>query len=159
MAYIEPIQSWHDPYLEKIVHQVLGEFGAFGPGFACADPQLVALSEYYGQTEKAAYFVALDDQRQVLGGAGIGPLPGQTHLCELQKMYLLPEGRSKGLGQQLMTHCLTFARSYYQGCYLETLAKMDSAQNLYRRNGFTPLEHPLGETGHTRCDTWYYQDL
>ncbi|MFM2484835.1 GNAT family N-acetyltransferase [Celerinatantimonas yamalensis] len=158
MATIELIQPQHDLAIATIVRDVLAEFGAVGAGYACADPHLASLSQFYQGADRS-YWVALDDNGEVLGGAGIGPLDGTEQLCELQKMYLLGAGRGQGLGQQLMTQCLTFARQRYQQCYLETLAHMDSAQKLYRRNGFVRLNAPLGMTGHSNCDTWYLCEL
>lgn len=154
MAIIELIKPEHDAQIEQIVHTVLAEFGASGPGYACADPQLKSLSRFY-RPQKMNYWVALDEHHKVLGGAGIGPLSGSDDICELQKMYLLPEGRSLGVGQQLMQTCLEFAKQYYSACYLETLEHMNKAQKLYRRNGFEQINQPLGQTGHSRCNTWY----
>ncbi|CAG9297989.1 GNAT family N-acetyltransferase [Celerinatantimonas diazotrophica] len=158
MAVIELIKPEHDAQIEQIVHTVLAEFGASGPGYACADPQLKSLSHFY-RPEKMNYWVALNEHNKVLGGAGIGPLTATEGFCELQKMYLLPEGRSLGIGQQLMQTCLAFAQHYYQACYLETLDHMDSAQKLYRRNGFKRISQPLGQTGHSRCNTWYLRSF
>ncbi len=39
----------------------------------------------------------------------------------------------------------------YRTCYLETLAPMDRARDLYERFGFPPLEIPMGDTGHLGC--------
>ncbi|MFM2483160.1 GNAT family N-acetyltransferase [Celerinatantimonas sp. YJH-8] len=154
---IESIQPHHDAQMADIVRTVLASFGATGPGYACADPQVDYLSQFY-QGDDRHYWVVVE-QGKVLGGGGIGPLPGYESTCELQKMYMLPEGRGRGLGQALMDKCLEFARSRYQYCYLETLTQMDAAQKMYRRNQFKLLDKPLGATGHNRCDVWFLKDL
>lgn len=156
---IELIQPEHDAQMAQIVRDVLLSFGASGPGYACADPQLDHLSEFYAEADDRRYWVVLDENQKVLGGGGIGPLPGVAGYCELQKMYMLPEGRGRGLGQALMDRALAFAATQYRFCYLETLTHMDAAQNLYRRNHFQRIDHPLGATGHSNCDVWYLRTL
>ena len=47
----------------------------------------------------------------------------------------------------------------YRECYLETLAQMDRARDLYERFGFLPLEAPMGDTGHFGCNRWYALSL
>lgn len=55
---------------------------------------------------RSAYFVAIDDRR-IVGGGGVAPLQGGPHdVCELKKLYLLPEARGRGIGQALLTRCL-----------------------------------------------------
>jgi putative acetyltransferase len=36
---------------------------------------------------------------------------------------------------------------------------MDAAKKLYLRSGFTPLDAPLGDTGHGGCNAFYALDL
>jgi putative acetyltransferase len=75
-------------------------------------------------------------------------------------MYRLPAARGLGLGRRMLEMCLQSARDLgYRKCYLETLAQMDSAQELYERFGFLPLEAPMGDTGHFGCNRWYAMSL
>ncbi|MGH8211723.1 MAG: GNAT family N-acetyltransferase, partial [Rhodanobacteraceae bacterium] len=98
---------------------------------------------------------------RVLGGAGIAPLSGGNEdVCELRKMYFLPELRGRGAGRALMQRCLDAARRLGFGrCYLETLTGMDSAQALYSKFGFARLEGPLGTTGHHGCNRFFILPL
>jgi putative acetyltransferase len=109
---------------------------------------------------RSAYFVA-EREGKIVGGAGIGPLAGaDSHTCELRKMYLLPAARGHGLGRRLLEACLDEARRMnYRTCYLETLAQMERARDLYERFGFLPLEAPMGDTGHFGCNRWYSLSL
>jgi len=97
----------------------------------------------------------------VLGGGGVAPLEGgEPDVCELRKMYFLPEARGIGAGSAMMLRCLDSARAHgFNRCYLETLTGMDAAQTLYRRHGFTTLAAPLGGTGHFSCDQFYLREL
>ncbi|MGL4222438.1 MAG: GNAT family N-acetyltransferase, partial [Shewanella sp.] len=84
---------------------------------------------------------------------GIAPLANNAGICELQKMYFMPEIRGKGLAKRLALLALDFARQTgYQSCYLETTAILKEALKLYEHLGFYPLSAPLGNTGHDACE-------
>ncbi|MDZ7614576.1 MAG: GNAT family N-acetyltransferase [Flavobacteriaceae bacterium] len=64
------------------------------------DPETDAMFEAY-RDSNSIYFVALLNNR-VVGGAGIKQLKdGDPKVCELQKMYILPEARNKKIGKSL----------------------------------------------------------
>jgi putative acetyltransferase len=152
---LRAIQPQDNARLAAIIRQVLTEFGANRPGFAWADPELDALTNAY-QGAQAAYFVVWLGEA-IAGGAGIAPFPCQyPGICELQKMYLLPEYRGQGLGQALLTQLLKTAQQLgYQGCYLETFDAMQQAIGLYEKFGFEPMPAPLGNSGHNSCNRFY----
>lgn len=156
---IHPIEPANDAAMAAVIRHVMPEFGADGPGFAIHDAEVDTMSAAYA-TPRHAYFVVEVDGR-VAGGAGIAPLDGgATDTCELRKMYFLPAARGIGAGTAMMVRCLDAARAAgFRHCYLETLTGMDAAQELYRRSGFTRIDHPLGTTGHGGCDRWYLRAL
>ncbi|NQY44025.1 MAG: GNAT family N-acetyltransferase, partial [Legionellales bacterium] len=98
---------------------------------------------------------------KVVGGAGISQLENTTdNICELQKMYFLPQARGKGLGARMMMNCLEKAKYLgYEKCYLETLPYMKSAVKLYEKTDFKVLDKPLGDTGHYSCSEWMIKEL
>lgn len=156
---VRPIRPQDDAPIAAIIRRVLREFGGGGPGFADSDPGIETLHEVYG-LPGAAYFVLTRGDR-VVGGGGVGPLAGgaEPDVCELQKMYFLPEARGLGHGRRMLELCLRTARQLgYRRCYLETLKAMTAARALYEKTGFRPLGAPLGATGHGGCDAWYLCD-
>jgi putative acetyltransferase len=152
---IRPIQPEDDPAVAAIIHAVMPEFGADGPGFAIHDPEVAAMHAAYDRPG-AAYFV-VESAGRILGGAGLAPLDGgPERVCELRKMYYLPELRGQGAGAAMLRKCLATAAALgYGSCYLETLTGMDAAQRLYLKLGFKPLQAPLGATGHHGCNRWF----
>lgn len=158
---IRRIEPRDDAAVARIIRAVMPEFGAQGPGFAINDPEVDHMFDTYAAPD-AAYFV-VDDDGVVVGGGGIARLAGtsvEEGICELRKMYFLPETRGRGLGAQMLDLCLAEARKLgYRRCYLETLTGMDAAQHLYRKAGFTQIPGPLGRTGHFSCDRYYARDL
>ena len=128
-------------------------------GTAYADRELDNMYKAYS-IPRSRYFV-VEFNGQILGGAGIMPLnKGAKNICELQKMYLDPKARGKGVGTNLLELCLSFAReNNFSLCYLETMPYMLDAQELYKKNGFIYINNPMGDTGHYSCPVWMTKEL
>jgi putative acetyltransferase len=157
--YIRPIHFEDDEAVANIIRTVMPEFGACGDGFAINDPEVDWMHRAYS-APRCAYFVVERDGK-VMGGGGIAPLVGgDEDVCELRKMYFLPELRGLGAGAAMMERCLDAARMHgFHRCYLETLGGMDAAMRLYERTGFTRIPAPMGATGHGGCNAFYLLDL
>ncbi|MBQ8955206.1 MAG: GNAT family N-acetyltransferase [Clostridia bacterium] len=159
MTYtIRPIEPRDDGAVEAIIRACLLEFGGDRPGTAWFDPGLGHFSQVY-RGEDRAYWVAEDETGRVVGGAGIGPLEGAPGVCELQKMYCLPEARGTGAARLLIERALAFAAPRYERCYLETFGNMKAAHRFYEKHGFHRIDRPLGSTGHFGCDIMYLKEL
>ncbi|WP_076536313.1 GNAT family N-acetyltransferase [Shewanella sp. UCD-KL21] len=156
---IEPIISQQDPQVAAIIKSVGKEFGAIGEGFGPSDAEVANMSQYYHAKDSSIYLVACVDN-QVVGGAGIAKFNGDDKVCELRKLFLLPETRGLGLGKRLTEQCLKFAKQNgFEHCYLDTLATMTAAIALYENLGFTHLDKPLDGTIHGGCDVWMLKRL
>ena len=155
---IREIEPRYNAAVEALIRGCLLEFGAAHEGTAWADPDLGRFSEIYN-TEGNRYWVAVDETDRVVAGVGIGALPGVDGVCELQKMYALPEARGTGISHRLMDTALDYAKRYYARCYLETLDNMIAAQRFYEKYGFERVYEPLTETGHFNCDVRYIREL
>ena len=114
---IREIKEQDNAAVEAIIRSCLKEYGGDREGTAWCDPDLGRFSEIYGEPEMR-YWVAEDHAGRILGGAGFGPLPGEEGVCELQKMYTLPEARGTGTAHQLLQTALAYAEKYYRQCYL-----------------------------------------
>ena len=156
---IRPIELSDDTAIAAIIRAVMPEFGADGEGFAIHDAEVDAMSTAYARPRSAYFVVEVEDK--IVGGGGMAPLEhGESDVCELRKMYFLPEARGLGAGHAMIARCLDAARAFgFKRCYLETLTGMDAAQALYRKHGFTPLCAPMGGTGHHGCDRWFIREL
>lgn len=156
---IRPVEKRDNKEIAVLIRSVLEELKAPKTGTAYADPELDSLFEVY-QDPRSAYFI-LEKDKTILGGAGISKLKNyEGNICELQKMYFLPEARKLGLGSQMMEFCVAKAREFgYDSIYLETLENMTDAQNLYQKSGFRFLDIPLGDTGHDSCPVYMLKEL
>lgn len=156
---LRPIEPKDDAAMASVIRAVMPEFGASGPGFALHDAEVDGMYAAYRGPGRA-YFV-IEMGGRVLGGGGIAPLSGgEASVCELRKMYFMPELRGRGLGKKLLAHCLETAKQLgYKQCYLETLSGMDTAMHLYEQAGFRRVSNAIGCTGHFSCDRYYMLDL
>lgn len=156
---VRAVKKEDNPHVAKIIRTVMPEFGAGGAGFAIHDKEVDDIADAYGH-HRAAYFVCEVDGK-VVGGGGVAPLEGgPENVCELKKMYFLPEARGKGLGQQVLTSCLAAAKKIgFEHCYLETFNTMKDAMKLYEKSGFEKIAGPMGNTGHFACDIFYKKKL
>jgi len=155
-----PIQARDESEMARIIRSVMTEFGAVGRGFSIGDPEVDEMHRAYS-ADRCAYFVA-ERGGQLIAGGGIAPLrdSGGDDVCELRKMYALPEARGLGVGRGLLDRCLAMAReSGFRTCYLETLEHMDRARALYEKLGFLALDGPMGDTGHYACNGWFALEL
>ena len=156
---IRAIQIRDDKKLAITLRKVLIEMGVPKKGTAYEDAELDSMYNSY-QIPRSIYFVVVSEEA-ILGGAGIAPLKnGDPSVCELQKMYFLPEARGKGLGKQMIDLCLDFAKAnHFQLCYIETMPNMLDAQALYKKVGFQYIDHAMGNTGHNSCPVWLTKSL
>ncbi len=158
--------------MASVIRTVMPEFSCVGEGFSINDPEVDDMAGAYGE-EDADFFVVEHEVggpagagegfsgTVVVGGAGFAPLTGgDGTVCELRKMYILKESRGCGGGRLLMDACMEGARSAgYTKMYLETVAAMTDAAEVYKKYGFEPLAWPMGKTGHGGCDVYMVKDL
>jgi len=156
---LRPIERRDVPALLDIIRDARAQYGLAARVESLLEPADYAIFDTFTK-RRTMYFVATVDG-EVVGGAGIAPLPGDDPLtCELQRMYLKREARGQGVGTLLLDACLDAARRFwFVRCYAETISEMDRALKLYSRNGFVELQRAVGVTGHAHNDRWLMRDL
>ncbi|WP_194852082.1 GNAT family N-acetyltransferase [Nonlabens antarcticus] len=156
---IRKITPQDNAAIKDIIQSTILEHNAPKEGTAYSDAATQSMYATY-QKPRAAYFIVESDG-VIYGGAGVAALDNfDGNICELQKMYFLPEARGKGYGKQLMERCLEVASAFkYSKIYLETMDNMFDAQGLYKRVGFELLTQPLGNTGHYSCPIQMIKNL
>ena len=108
---IREIQSEDNPKIAQAIRDVLIEYGVPKVGTAYADKILDTLFEAYNE-ENCVYYV-MEKEHKIYGGAGIKKLDNYNgNICELQKMYFLPEARGIGLGSKMTDICLKKAKEF-----------------------------------------------
>lgn len=143
----------------QLIRAVFDELNIPKTGTAYEDPYLDLMFEEYNKPNSVYYVV--EKNGKIIGSAGIAPLENEAKtICELQKMYFLPETRGLGIGSKMMSICLQSAKDFgFKKCYLETMPFMHDAQKLYKKVGFEYICSPMGSTGHTSCPVWMLKEL
>lgn len=156
---IRPVRPSDNAALARLIRGVMDEYGIADDACAGHGSEVDDMHDAY-RGDRTAYVVVARGRR-VLGGGGIGPLAGAARsVCELRKMYFLPELRGLGLGRRVLDLLLDRARAMgYCQCYLETSDPMVEARQLYERLGFRAQAGPAGNTGYTACNRWYLKEL
>lgn len=99
---------------------------------------------------KGALFVAKDADGSILGCVGLRPFDDDGR-CEMKRLYVVPEGRGKGVGAALVARVLEAAvAAGYRQMLLDTLPTMTGAVKLYTAAGFEQIpayyDTPIEET-------------
>lgn len=149
---LRPLTKADNPQVADVIRKVSAEYGLTADkGYGVADPTLDDMYSVYNQYG-AAYWV-IEHRGEIVGGGGFAPLAGEPNVCELQKMYFLPQTRGHGLAKRIVALSLQLAKQFgYQQCYLETTECLREAVGLYEKLGFEHLDAPLGQTGHDACE-------
>lgn len=156
---IRKINQTDNLAVAALIRAVFDELNIPKVGTAYEDPYLDFMFEEYNKPN-SVYFV-VESEGRIIGSAGVAPLENEAKtICELQKMYFLPEARGHGIGSEMMAQCLQAAKDFgFHNCYLETMPFMYDAQKLYKKVGFEYISSPMGSTGHTSCPVWMLKDL
>lgn len=156
---IRKIKKADNLQVSRIIRSVMTEFGAVGEGYSINDPEVDDMFSNY-RSPRAGYLVVVQDEK-IYGGGGLAPLVGGDEtVCELRKMFFLPQLRGIGMGRRLLAKLIEEARkSGFNACYIETLERMKAANSLYKQFGFKPLKKSMGNTGHSACNARYLLNL
>ena len=154
------IEKSDNAIIAKIIRDNLEKFSLNIPGTAYFDPQLDTLSEFYNEKpEMRVYFVVLDDNDNVVGGAGAAEFEGLENTAELQKLYLSDSVKGKGYGKELLRIVENWAReSGYKKLYLETHTNLSVALKLYEKAGFKQIDKPKN-VAHATMNRFYLKEL
>jgi putative acetyltransferase len=156
---IRNIVSKDNAAMAKIIRNSLEEFNAAKPDTVYFDETTDRLSEVFS-AQHSAYFV-IDVDGELAGGAGIFPtdgLPADT--CELVKMYVAKKYRGNGYGQMFLNRCFVAAKQEgFKKMYIESMPELSNALGMYVKNGFSYIEKPMGNSGHTGCELWMIKEL
>ena len=154
---LRPIGQEDNQALYELIRATLEVFGLDQEGTAYTDPELAKLWDYYQALDGAEYFVLMDENGKVIGGAGYAPFA--DGICELQKLYLREADQGRGLGKKLLETVEREARKTYRHLYLETHSTLERALKLYENMDFQRLERPHPLTVHSAMDIWMIKDL
>jgi N-acetylglutamate synthase-like GNAT family acetyltransferase len=131
------IETYCDIYQKQVENLVLGiQNDEFLLGLTAQDqPDLPNIGEFY---KNGRFWVALNEQNQVVGTIGLEPL--NKNQAALRKMFLdkaVRGNKDLNLAQNLFETLLAFAQQRgFQELWLDTPPPAKAAHRFYERNGF-----------------------
>ena len=129
------------------------------PGTVYFDENLNNLSDFYLASPQRAYFIALDDNDNIIGGIGLAELGFMDDTAELQKLYLTDAAKGQGLSYELIELVEeTALNKGYKRIYLETHTNLKAAIHLYEKCGYKLIEKPK-EVVHSSMNRFYLKEL
>lgn len=151
---IRKVQPSDNQQLATIIRSCFYDFDVPTEGTVFEDPTTDQLYELFN-IENAALFVA-EVEGKLCGCCGVFPTEGLPEdYAELVKFYIHNDYRGIGLGKKLMESSLEFAKNTgFKSIYIESLPEFSTAVSIYEKQGFSYLEKPLGNSGHTGCNLW-----
>ena len=155
---IRDISESDNAAIALIIRNTLKEFQLDIPGTAYYDPELDSLSDYYARDGRR-YLICEDENGTVIGGCGYAEF-GSNQTAEMQKLYLIPACRGKGISTILIKEIEASAKADgYHTLYLETHHNLMKAVQIYEKFGYKRLEKPLGNSPHTTMDYFFCKKL
>lgn len=156
---IRTIQSSDNEALAQVIRNVFEEFDAPRQGTVFSDPTTDHLFELFQQPGSILWVA--EENQEILGCCGVYPTSGLPDNCaELVKFYLANAARGSGIGKALLQKSFHSAVDLgYKQLYLESIPVFSKAVGMYEKLGFTRLDGPLGDSGHSSCDIWMIKKL
>lgn len=112
--------------------------------------ELSTLPGKYSPPTGALLLAKTSTTNEAIGCVALRPLPPDTGVCEMKRLYVSPAGRGTGVGKALAEAVIAEARRLgYASMKLDTLASLGPALRLYKALGFREIEayyaNPLEE--------------
>lgn len=159
---IKELEAKYDKQIAKIIRDNFESHNVLMPGTAYYDPELDCLSEFYypkNETVRRKYFILLDDEDNVLGGAGFAEFVHKEDCAELQKLYIADSIKGQGYSKKLISLVEKEAKAMgYTSLYIETISNFAMAVSLYEKLDFKKLERP-SIVSHEAMDRFFIKDL
>ena len=129
---LEDIKSLFREYFAWIDHELKADIS-----YQNVEAELLNLPGYY--SPPAGCLLIAKIEGQTAGCIALRPL-GET-ICEMKRMYVMPQYRGKSLGRALCERLINEAKKIgYQVMRLDTEISLAAAQHLYHSLGFKVIQ-------------------
>ncbi|MDJ0626421.1 MAG: leucine--tRNA ligase [Candidatus Caenarcaniphilales bacterium] len=126
--YYEELANLVDEKTRKSLEELLNDSNRPENGF-----------DDYFKKDSALYLLEVSKTKEIVACLGIRPLDNKR--CEMKKLYVKKEHRSKGYAEILIHHAEKTAREMnFEEIYLDSMPQLKSAISLYNKLGYEETE-------------------
>ena len=98
----------------------------------------------YGEPEGFIILAMLNDE--LAGCVALKPLPSaidvherNMKVCEMKRLFVRESAQGRGVGRELIEKCIAWGKElHYDLMVLDTIPRLEAANSLYQKFGFTP---------------------
>lgn len=121
--------------------------------FQAFDEELASLPGRYAQSQGGGIWLAKSADHYA-GCVALYRKQETPPIAEIKRLFVRPECQGQGLGKRLLVHAIEQARALgYVAVWLDSLARLEAANQLYQRLGFEQID-PYNDNPHG--DVVYY---
>jgi GNAT superfamily N-acetyltransferase len=114
-------------------------------GFGPQDPSRTSTVDVDELVPPAGLFVLVREDGRLVAGGGVRRLSGEV--CEIKRMFVVPEARGRGHGRRVLAALERAAADLgYRFARLDTALSMTTAMTLYRSAGYRSIPDYNGNT-------------
>ena len=136
--FMKTANSLEDYDLAKSLFLAYSEQLGFDLTFQNFSSEIESIHIQYGPPD-GILRIASTGSESAIGCFGIRKI--EERICELKRMYVLPDHRGKGFGQVLMDDAVSEGKRLgYERMRLDTIPTMKAAVKLYQKNGFYTIQ-------------------
>jgi putative acetyltransferase len=157
---IRRIREDDDKRIAEIIREIFVEYDMPKTHTVYDDADTDRQYDVFRDEPRSVLWVA-EENGEILGSCGVFPTSGlPAGWCEIVKFYMSKEARGKGIGSRLFDRAQHSALCLgYKTAYLETFPQFAKAVGMYERFGFKPIDHQVGNSGHTATSIWMTKQL
>lgn len=130
---------YSDKYKEQVVNLIFNVLeNEFGHHSKSGRPDIKNISENYQKNEKSNFWIAVDENDDVVGTIGLLNL--EEGWGNLRRLCVKKEFRRQGIAKDLFSTLIEFAKERgYAKIFLSTWEEATAAQKFYDKNGFVRI--------------------
>jgi GNAT superfamily N-acetyltransferase len=139
MLTFQPVPMEEEP-AASLLEALRAEMAALYDGLVVDAPHMPKAGPDELGPPHGTFIVGVDDADAPVCCGGVKELgPG---VCEIKRMYVVPEARGSGLGRELLGALEDAARRLgYEVARLDTGPRQPHAERLYRDAGYVPIDN------------------
>lgn len=137
MLRVEPFQKQQEEAVITLITAI--QQNEYGLAITAADQPDLRLIDASYRANGGEFWVALDEQRQVVGTIGVVFLANQQAV--IKKLFVVKTARQQKVGQTLLAKLLDYCQKQtIQAVWLGTTAQFKAAHAFYAKQGFKQVE-------------------